>query len=122
MRGAVATVLLALPVHAKTDPFYPAAQCAAYWLGRNDFAAKSAFLDSDATDVIRADAFRAVAIRQNGGDAAPIDDFLDSERSNMALMIEAAIYRDRISDRLQRRLLVTCADFAATQDETRALP
>lgn len=114
--------LLAWPAAALAEPPYPAAHCAAYWLGWDDFAKASRFLPRDATDLARAEAFRAVAIRLAGGKAAMVDDFLASERANMALMIEAAMYRDRISEKLQRRLLQTCADYAETQAETRDLP
>ena len=109
------------PAHSAEEALYPAAQCAAYWLGRDDFARGSAYLDSDPTDPDRAAAFRAVAVRLNGGNAAPIDAFIATERDAMSPMVEAALYGDKISDRLQRRLLTICDTFAATQDETRDL-
>lgn len=119
--AAWAGLLLALPVHAATDPLYPAAPCAAYWLAFDDYAQTSTFLDRDPSDRDRAAAFRAAAIRLNEGDAATVDATIARERPDMALMIEAAIYGDRISDRLQRRLLQTCNDFAAKHEETRDL-
>lgn len=112
----------ALPALAADDPFYPAAQCAAFWLGRDDYARASAYLDADPTDVERAAAFRAVAVRLNGGDAAEIDAFLRRERRVMALTIEAFIYgNDAESRDIHDRLLQTCEDYAATQAETRGL-
>lgn len=107
---------------AADDPLYPAAQCAAFWLGRDDYARESAFLDADPTDAARAAAFRAVAVRL-AGEAAPVDAFLRKERRAMALMVEAYIYGgDVISRDLYERLLETCAAYAATQGETRGLP
>lgn len=101
---------------------HPAAQCAAYWLGRDDFARRSTLLRTDPGDPARAAAYRAVAVRLNGGDTALIDAFLSRERSAMALVVEAASWGDRTSEGVQERLLDTCAAYAATQAETRHLP
>lgn len=103
------------------DPLYPAAQCAAYWLGRDDVARRSALLDEDANDPVRAGAFRAVAVRLNVGDAVAIDAFIRRERTAMDRLVRAAILADPTSVALQDRLLRTCADYAATQTETRDL-
>lgn len=113
--------LLAGPALAD-DPYYPAAQCAAFWLGRDDYARASTFLDADPMDAARAAAFRAVAVRL-AGEAGPVDAFLRKERRAMALMVEAYIYGgDTTSRDLYERLLETCAAYAATQGETRGLP
>jgi hypothetical protein len=118
----VAAALLAGPALAD-DPYYPAAQCAAFWLGRDDYARVSTLLDTDPTDPARAAAFRAVAVRLNGGDQGAIDAFLATERHAMARLVEAYVYGgDDTSRDLHDRLLETCETFAATQEETRDLP
>jgi len=116
-------VLCALPVNGvlADDPLSLAAQCAAYWLGRNDVARRSALLDEDANDPVRADAYRAAAVRLNGGDAVAIDAFIRQERTAMDSMVRAAIVGDPTSVALQDRLLRTCDEYAATQAETRDL-
>lgn len=114
--------LLALPAGAADHPHYPAAQCAAFWLGRDDYARASSLLDADPGDPARAAAFRAVAVRLNGGAAAEIDAFLRTERRAMARLLEAYIqYGDAPSRDLHDRLLATCEAYAATQAETRGL-
>lgn len=122
---AYQVVALALTVgpaaSAADDSDYPAAQCAALWLGRDDYARASTFLDADPTDAARAAAFRAVAVRL-AGKAGPVDAFLRAERRSMALMIEAYVYGgDATSRDLHDRRLETCAAYAATQAETRDL-
>ena len=119
---AVALLLGAATGASAADSRYPAAQCAAYWLGRDDAARHSAFLDADADDRARADAYAAVAVRSNGGDAGAIKDFIRRERPDMARLVRAAILGDPTSVAVQERLLQTCADYAATQPETRDLP
>lgn len=123
IRAALVALLAAgAPAQAADGALYPAAQCAAFWLGWDDIARASAFLDARDDDLERAQAFRAAAIRLGGGDVSAIDRFIAQERPGMALMVEAALYGDKISERAQQRLLQTCADFAATQPETRDLP
>lgn len=113
---------LALPALAADDPYYPAAQCAAFWLGRDDYARASTFLEADPTDAARAAAFRSVAVRL-AGEAGPIDAFLRKERRAMARLVESYVYGgDGTSRDLHDRLLETCAAYAATQAETRDLP
>lgn len=115
--AAGATALL-----AEDDPYYPAAQCAAFWLGRDDYARASAYLDADPRDAARAAGFRAVAVRLNGGDATAIDAFIEAERGSMVLLLDAYIYgADEQSRELHDRLLQTCADYGASQAETRDL-
>ena len=118
----VLAVASAGPVNATDDPYYPAAQCAAFWLGRDDYARTSTTLDADPTDPARAAAFRAVAVRL-AGEAGPVDAFLRKERGAMARLVEAYVYGgDATSRDLYERLLETCAAYAATQGETRGLP
>lgn len=127
MRRCLAFVAMVLgvatagPTRAADDPFYPAAQCAALWLERDDYAQVSRFIDADPTDAARAAAFRAVAVRL-AGEAEPIDAFLRKERRAMARLVEAYVYGgDDTSRDLHDRLLETCGAYAATQAETRGL-
>ncbi len=127
MRRCLASLTMVLavaeagPALAADDLYYPAAQCAAFGLGRDDYARASTFLDADPTDAARAAAFRAVAVRLNG-EAGPIDDFLRKERRAMARLVEAYVYSgDDTSRDLHDRLLETCGAYAATQAETRGL-
>jgi hypothetical protein len=122
VRLGLLAACVAMPALAAEDPYYPAAQCAAFWLGRDDYAQASTFLDADPTDAARAAAFRAVAVRL-AGEAGPIDAFLRTERRAMARLVEAYIYGgDDTSRDLHDRLLETCQGYAATQAETRDLP
>ncbi|MGQ0564238.1 MAG: hypothetical protein ACT4OK_04105 [Gemmobacter sp.] len=120
-RSAALAVLLALPAFASADPLYLAAQCAAFWLGRDDVARRSRLLDADPTDPARAAAFRAVALRLNSGAAGPVDHHIARERPAMDRLVRAAIAGDPVSLDLHDRLLETCDAFAATQAETRGL-
>lgn len=103
--------------------FYPAAQCAAFWQGRWDYAHESPYLDEDATDLDRAAAFRAVAIRLNEESAPEIDAFIAEQRPLMVMLFDAMIYYgDGTSRDLHDRLLETCERFGAGQPETADLP
>ncbi len=115
--------LLATPAPSADPPaLYPAAQCAAFWLGRDDYATRSAYLDNDPSDPARAAAFRAAAVRLNGGDAAPVEAFIAKERHNMDLLFEAFIYGgDKQSRDVHDILLETCARFGREAAETKGL-
>ncbi len=121
--GLVLAAALALPCEAADDPAeYPAAQCAALWLGQDDYARHSKLLKQDPMDVALAEAFRAVAHRLTNRDAAAIDAFIAQQVPIMSFMVEAYIYGgDRQSRDIYETLMQDCASFAATQPETRAL-
>ncbi len=119
----IAVAFVFTPALAAEDPaLYPAAQCAALWLGHDDYARRSAFLDADASDVALAEAFRAVAHRLTNRTPAAIDAFIADQVPLMSLTVEAYIYGgDRQSRDLYEQLMEDCRDFAATQPETRDL-
>ena len=117
------SLALALPCTAADDPGqFPAAQCAALWLGQDDYARHSNLLSQDPQDLALAAAFRAVAHRLTNRDAAAIDAFIAQQVPIMAFMVEAYIFGgDRQSRDIYESLMADCASFAATQPETRAL-
>lgn len=119
----VLALTLALPALAADDPAeYPAAQCAALWLGQDDYARRSKLLEPDPQDVALGEAFRAVAHRLTNRDAAAIDAFIARQIPAMADLVDMYIYSgDRQSRDLYERLMQDCDAFAATQPETRAL-
>ena len=101
---------------------YPAAQCAALWYGFDDYARLSAFLDRNDGDLARAEAFRDVAYRLDGGRTERVDAFVTGQRRLMTRMIEAMIYGgDEQSRDVFRRLAATCESLAAEHPETEAL-
>jgi hypothetical protein len=85
----------------------PAAQCAAFWYGRDDFAQVSAYLDRNDGDAVLAARFRDAAVAETG-DAAPVDAFIADERGAMAWLVEAAILGDPQSRALHDRLVERC--------------
>ncbi|NUB43663.1 hypothetical protein GEU84_004640 [Fertoebacter nigrum] len=112
----LATVLALLPgiaIGGAADLL--TAQCAAFWLGRDDYAARSAYLDRTPGDLLLARDFRDAAVRLNNGAAAPVDAFIAAERHNMALLTEAMILGDRQSRDLHDRLAARCAGPAKPQ-------
>ncbi len=119
----VLAAVLAPAASAADDPaLFPAAQCAALWLGQDDYAQVSPYLDRDPKDLELAEAFRAVALRQTTQGPAAIDAFLTEQRRQMSLLVEAFIFGgDRSSRTLYESLMQDCSDFAATQPETRDL-
>jgi hypothetical protein len=121
--GLALAVALAGAAQAADDPaLFPAAQCAALWFGQDDYAQISTYLDRDPKDLQLAEAFRAVALRQTTQGPAAIDAFLAQQRDQMRLLVEAFIFGgDRPSRDLYESLMQDCADFAATQPETRDL-
>lgn len=121
--GILLSATVVHPARADRDPaVFPAAQCAALWLGQDDYARRSTLLDQDPKDVELAEAFRAVAHRLTNRDAAAIDAFIAEQVPIMSLLVEAYIYGgDRQSRDLYESLMQDCAAFAATQPETRAL-
>lgn len=117
-----ALLATAFPAQGRELVTFPAAQCAAFWLGRDDYARRSAFLDREPSDRTRAAAFRAAAVRLNGGDAAAVDAFIAGERGNMALTFERFVLGDRTAEDVHDILLDACEGFAPTAPETRGLP
>lgn len=115
--AAAALALAALPAFAGDDGFYPAAQCAALFLGRDDEARELKFLERDPRDPEMAAAFRKAAYRLNP-DRDAVDRFIARERVDMALMVEAYLFgRDRVSRDFYERLLPACEDFAGYAPE-----
>ena len=113
--AALLSCALALPAGAETPAMpWPAAQCAALWLGWTDAARISAYLDETPADAALAARFRQAALDQ-GAEPAALDASLGTQRRDMARMILAAISGDRISDDLQKRLMTDCEDFARAQ-------
>lgn len=101
---------------------YPAAQCAAFWLGYGDYARASTHLAVDPMDETRAAAFRTIAYRLNTAERAEIDAYIDAERPRMASLMEAVIYvSDGPSRDVFERLTKTCEDFGQDQPEIRKL-
>ena len=101
---------------------YPAAQCAALWLGYSDYAARSHYLSVDPTDATRAAAFRAVALRLGTSPRDRIDAYIADQRPLMETMVEAMIFgRDRQSADVFEALGETCKSFAKDHPETRKL-
>lgn len=90
---------------------YPAAKCAAFWLGWTDAARRLNYLREDPGDAVLAENFRKAALDE-GADAAVLDAYLRRDRRDMRLMIEAAIFGDRSSSDIQDRLMKTCDDYA----------
>ena len=121
--GLCLAAALASPVLAADDPaLYPAAQCAAFWFGWHDYAAQSAYLPAEPKDLMRADAFRQVALHLTSQGEKAVDAFIADERQIMAVMVEAYIFGDdRQSRDVTERLMQDCADFAKTQPETMGL-
>ncbi len=106
---ALASPALALDRAAR----YPAAQCAAFWLGRDDYARASPYLDRDTADLKLAQTSRDLAVALNGGNAAEVDAFITQERKVMAFMLDAFIFGgDAQSRDVHDRLLQTCNDLA----------
>jgi hypothetical protein len=117
--------VLALPLlfHASSvDPaLYPAAKCAAFWFGWDDYARRSTLLDRTPGDLARAEAFARVARRMTAGDPQVVDAFIADQRGLMMQMIDEGLYGGGESRDLMERLLQTCQDFGATQPETAGL-
>lgn len=106
-----AAVLAALAAPVAADPMYPAAKCAAFWMGWTDAAKRSRYLDVNPADAVLAERFRQAAIDE-GGEPAEIDAYLARDRRDMSLMIRAAILGDRQSNDIQNRLMKTCDTYA----------
>ncbi|MBQ0803554.1 MULTISPECIES: hypothetical protein [unclassified Sulfitobacter] len=121
--GICAALLTGSGAQAYDDvALYPAAQCAAFWLGFDDYAKRSPFLDSSPDHVKRSDAFRAVAVRLAPDRVTEIDRTIQDQRSAMALLAEAVIYaNDKPSRKVFETLTQTCESFASNHPETRDL-
>ncbi|MHC0054086.1 hypothetical protein [Actibacterium sp. D379-3] len=124
---AAALVAVSGAAHAASDAqraLFPAAQCAAFWLGYGDFQSRYAIASGDAADAYRVAAdFRAAAIRLGGGDATAVDAYISEQRPLMLLMNKSfMIDGNRESQDMFDRLARTCDDFATTQPETREQP
>ena len=122
VRAVLAAALFgATPGAATEDPLYPAAQCAALWLGHADYARVSAYLDSDPWHSKAAAAFRSIALRL-GGSEAEVDAHIATQRPLMVSLLDGYIYGgDRQSREVFERLSTTCQDFADRHPETRDL-
>lgn len=113
---------LAVSALAGDQALYPAAQCAAFWLGRGDYVRAGGWLDPDPLSTDRAVAFRAAALRLAPGRTADIDARIAEQRPRMARLHEAAIdWMDRQSIDLLEALTQTCGAFAATAPELEGL-
>ncbi len=121
--GLCAALLAGHGAQAEADKaIYPAAQCAAFWLGFNDYAKRSPFLDSNPDYLAQADAFRRIALRLNPARAAEIEQTIRDQRDDMALLTEAVIYaNDKQSRKVFETLAQTCESFANAHPETRDL-
>ena len=106
--GFAVAMIVPLTADADLAAYVLPAQCAAFWLGRDDFARVSAYLDRNAYDLPLAQEFRDVAVQLNGGAAKLVDAFIAQERPAMAQLIEAAILGDRQSTDLHERLVLRC--------------
>ena len=96
---------------------YPAADCAALWMGYGDYARRSAYLGGAEDAYDKAELFRAAAIRQTG-DKTLVDTHIGVARAGMELMIEALIMiGDAQSRDLFERFSQTCEDFSADLPE-----
>ncbi len=116
----VAVFMLLCGAVSADDFRYPAAQCAALMLGMAEYSHDSAFFDSNPDPLTdRAAAFRAVAIRQNGGDAGPVDTAIADQRPQMTRLLDAYIVRfDDQSRDIFRRLLQTCQEVTIEYPES----
>ncbi len=128
MKAAAATALALaaigpFPASGSGDPaLYPAAQCAAFWFGWDDFARRSTLLDPTPGDPARAEAFARVAHRLTTGSPEAVDAFIADQRGMMMQMIDEATCGAGESRSLMERLMQTCEDFGATQPETARQP
>lgn len=109
--GLVSALLATLAAPAAADPMYPAAKCAAFWLGWTDAAKRLTYLDVNPADAELAARFRQAAIDE-GGDPAEIDAFIKQDRRNMSLMVRANILGDVQSTDTQNRLMEICDTYA----------
>lgn len=108
-------VVATCPVHAQTYP--DAAQCAAFWLGRADYAERSAYLTGEAEARAAGEAFRKEALRTSN-DTAKTEALIADQRPLMALLSEAYIYGgDEQSRDIFERLTAGCGDLATTLPE-----
>ena len=125
MRAAAAALMIsaAAPASAERNvSLYPAAQCAAFWLGFSDYARASAHLDLNPDDVARAHAFVQVALRLGTATQDEIEDHIRTQRRLMVSLLDGVIYRsDDVSQRVFERLTETCKNFGRAQPETREL-
>ncbi len=98
---------------------YPdAAQCAAYWLGRADYADVSTYLTGEAEARALGEAFRRAALRLSH-DRAQTDALIADQRPLMSLLSEAYIYGgDEQSREISERLVQGCENLAADLPET----
>ncbi len=103
---------------APDEALYPAAQCAALWLGFSEYAKRSPFLDYNPDDLKRSDVFRRIALSLSPDRQPLIDQTIATERAAMALLVEAMIYGgDAQSRDVFERLTQRCEDFAAQYPE-----
>jgi hypothetical protein len=123
LRAACSLAGATLAAAAMAQQSYPdAAQCAAYWLGRADYAAVSAYLDEEGAARSLGDAFSAAALRLSNDPAETLR-FIEDQRPLMTLLVDSYIYdNDRQSREISERLVEGCGELAATLPETLNLP
>ncbi len=121
---ALALLALAAAANAQSpDALYPAAQCAAFWFGRDDYARSSAYLPVEPTDITRAQAYRSAAVHLNDDNAAEIDAFIRDLRPTMTFMFDAYVFgADAQAQDMHDRLTRICAEAAPLYPETKNLP
>ena len=108
MRRAALAATLALAGTAVSSGPFGADQCAAFWLGRDDFARTSAFLSRDPQDLVTAERFRQRAVQQTA-DRAGVDATIAAQRPMMALLLENYVTYGTIADRdLHERMAAAC--------------
>ena len=102
---------------ATAQPHPDAAQCAAYWLGRADYADTSTYLTGEVEARAMGEAFRKAALRLSD-DEAKTEAFIADQRPLMALLSEAYIYGgDEQSRDISERLIEGCGALARTLPE-----
>ncbi len=108
-------ILAALSANTATaQSAFTAADCSAFWYGRDDYARRSKLLPRDPGDIAMAKKDEAAAER-DGGSAARSE--IASSRADMMLLFEASIeLNDPQSRDLMNRMTKDCTDL------TNALP
>ena len=122
MRLAAGAVVLAVGTGAAfAQPYPDAVQCAAYWLGRADYAAATTYLPGEDSAHTIGEAFRLVALRLSD-DPVKTEAYIEDQRGLMMLLLDAHIYsNDSQSRDLSERLIARCGELAMTYGETRDL-
>jgi len=97
------------------------ANCAAFWLARDEFARSSAYLAPDPTDVARGEAFRALGARLTRN-ARLVDNHIGAKLPMMRFMFQHYIVDgDAETGNMNVRLAQSCEDLSTGQPEFDAL-